>query len=219
MGAKAFTIKASKLGRRWDVSFHKLTELSLPPKARYLGRLVQIVRGISVPSGKYLDYPTEEGLLYVRISDIINGQITDEAAKRIPAIFGKVQLKAGDILLSVRGSIGKVALVTRSFEGAVPSSQLVVLRPYEHLVDRNYLFRVLSSEIVQKQLDHLKVGQFISHVSIAELRHLIIPLPSLQDQLRIVSRIERLERRYVKTRGEREKIQQEINRIFEGEVS
>ena len=218
MGAKIFNVKASKLGKRWDVSFHTLSELSLPRKAKRLEQLAQLARGTSVPSREYLDYSTKEGLLYIRISDISNGQIIGETAKRIPSIFSKVRLKTGDILLSIRGSIGKTALVTENFEGAVPSSQLVVIRPREHIVDRKYLFRVLSSKIVQKQLDYLKVGHVISYLTMLGLRRLLIPLPSLQEQVRIVNRIEKLEKRYVKTSEEREKIKQEMDRIFEVDV-
>lgn len=219
LGAKIFTVKASKLGRRWNTSFHKPAEFSLPCKAKPLGQLAQILRGISVPSRKYLDRSVKEGLLYIRISDIFDGQLTDKAAKYIPMKLWKLRLKAGDILLSVRGSIGKTALVPKTFEGAVPSSQLIVLRPYEHLIDRNYFFRILSSEVVQKQLERIKVGQFISHVSMAELRRLLIPLPPMQEQLRIVAKIEELDKRYRKTSREREKIKQEINRILKGEAS
>ena len=218
MGTEIFTVKASKLGERWDVSFNKPFELVLPQKKNRLEKLANLTRGISVPSKEYLDYSSKVGLLYIRISDISNGRIIGETAKRISPILGKVRLKTGDILLSIRGSIGKTALVTENFEGAVPSSQLVVVRPIEHIVDRKYLFRVLSSIIVKKQLDHIQVGQVISYVTMRELRRLLIPLPPLQEQLRIVSRIEELEKRYAKTIEEREKIKQEINRIFEVEL-
>lgn len=218
MGAKIFSVKASELGERWDVSFHVLSELSLPRKAKRLGQLAQLKRGISVPSSRYLDYSVKEGLLYIRISDISNGQIFGETAKRIPPKFGKVRLRTGDILLSIRGSIGKNALVTKRFEGTVPSSQLVVIRPLKHVVDRKYLFRVLSSKIVQNQLDYLKMGQVMSYVTMVGLRRLLIPFPSLREQVRIAGRIEELEKRYVKTSEEKEKIKQEINHIFEVDV-
>lgn len=215
MGAKIFNIKASKLGKRWDVSFHVLSELALPRKAKRLEQLAQLKRGISVPSSKYLDYSAKDGLLYIRISDISDGQIFSEAAKRVPPIFGKVRLRTGDILLSIRGSIGKTALVSEEFEGTVPSSQLVVVRPRKHVVNYKYLFRVLSSKIVQKQLDYLKVGQVISYVTMLGLRHLLIPFPSLQEQVRIADRVEELEKRHTKASEAREKIKQEIDRILE----
>lgn len=218
MGAKIFSVKASELGKRWDVSFHVLSELPLPREAKRLEQLAQLKQGTSVPSSKYLDYSAKDGLLYIRISDISNGQIFGEAAKRIPLIFGKVRLKTGDILLSIRGSIGKTALVTEKFEGTVPSSQLVVVRSRKHVVNRKYLFRALSSKIVQKQLDYLKVGQVISYVTMLQLRRLLIPFPSLQEQVRIADKIEELEKGYAKTSEERERIKQEIDRIFEVDV-
>lgn len=216
MGAKIFFVKASKLGRRWDVSYHSLSKLSLPGKAKRLELLANLVRGISIPARKYLD-DSKKGLLYIRISDISNGQIIGHAAKRIPPTFDRVQLKSGDILLSIRGSIGKTATVSKEFEGAVPSSQLVVIRPLTDLVDRRYLFSVLSSKIVQKQLDRLKMGQVISYVTMLGLRSLLIPFPSLQDQIRIANRIEHLceLRKIAKTSDERERINHEIDQLFE----
>ena len=218
MGAKIFSVKASELGTRWDVSFHALSDFSLPRKAKRLEQIAHLKRGISVPSREYLDYSVKEGLPYIRISDISNGQIFGETAKRIPPKIGKVRLKTGDILLSIRGSIGKTALVTKRFEGTVPSSQLVVIQPLEHVVDRKYLFRVLSSKIVKKQLDLLKIGQVISYVTMIGLRRLLIPFPSLPEQVRIAGKIEELEKHRAKTSEEKERIKQEINQIFEVDV-
>jgi type I restriction enzyme M protein len=203
-----------------DVQAHAVYKFgrSALVRTRCLEELAEILRGISVPSKEYLEHPGEKGALYIRISDISNGRIVEETAKRVPDIFDRVRVEAGDILLSVRGSIGKVALVSKSIEGAVPSSQLVVLRPYKNLVKGNYLLRALSSRIVQEQLDHLKVGQFISYVPVGELRRLLIPFESLQGQLRIVNRIEELERRYTKAIEEREKIRREIDQVFEGDL-
>lgn len=215
MEARFFNVKASKLGNRWDVSFHTPYELSLPRTVKRLEQMAQLVRGVSIPSRKYLEYSTKEGCLYIRISDIINGQIVGKAAKRILPTLSKVWLIPGDILLSIRGSIGKTALVTEEFDGDVPSSQLVVVRPFKSLVDHRYLFRILSSKIVQKQLDHIKVRQAISYVTIHGLRQLLIPLPPLQKQKEIVDRIEELEKHQTKAFEERTRIKKEIDHILE----
>ena len=219
MGSRISIVKASKLGRRWDPSFHTLDKAILPRKAKNLGRLAEILRGISVPSREYLDDSVDGGLLYIRISDIDNGEIKGYTAKRVPKKYAKIRLKGGDILLSVRGSIGKAALVSKSFEGAIPSSQLVILRAFKDIVNREYLFKALSSEVVQTQLDHMKTGAIISYVSITELRKLVVPLPNLRDQLRIVRKIKELERSRAKKTIEREKIERQISQIFKGVIN
>jgi len=215
MGSKIFAMKASKLGRRWDPSFHMPIDVTLPRKSKSLGQLAEILRGISVPSREYLDESVEGGLLYIRISDIGRDGILGYAAKRVPKKYGRIQLKDGDILLSVRGSIGKAAFVSKHFEGAVPSSQVVVLRPHEHMVNRIYLLRALSSKVVQRQLDRMKTGAMISYVSIAELKKLLIPLPELKNQLKIIRKIDELEKRFKTTTNMRERLRQEMDKIFE----
>jgi hypothetical protein len=186
----------------------------MPGKNKNLGQLAEVLRGISVPSREYLDESAKKGLVYVRISDIENGVIVGYAARRVPRKYARIQLKEGDILLSVRGSIGKTALVSKQFEGAVPSSQLVVLRPSEYIVNRIYLLRALSSEVVQRQLDRIKTGAIISYVSIVDLKRVVIPLPELDDQLRIVRKFEELERQYEMTTEGWRRLRQEMDKIF-----
>jgi restriction endonuclease S subunit len=214
LGSKVFVIRASQLGRRWDPSFHVPVDIVLPRKGKNLGQLVEMLAGISVPSREYLDESTKEGLVYVRISDINDGEIVGYAARRVPRKYARIQLKEGDILLSMRGSIGKTALVSKQFEGAVPSSQLAVLRPKEHVVNRIYLLRALSSEVVQRQLDRIKTGAIISYVSIVDLKRVVIPLPELDDQLKIVRKFEELERQYKATAKAGQRLRQEMDKIF-----
>jgi restriction endonuclease S subunit len=214
---KTFTIRASELGNRWDPSFHMLDKLSLPQGSRNLGQLANILRGTLIKSKHYVESKSKKDSPYIRISDMANGRLVDYGMKRVPRKLAKQQVETGDILLSVRGSIGKTALVTNAFEGAVPSSQVVIIRPCDPSVDREYLFRVLSSRTVQRQLDRFKTGTIISYVSLTDVKRIGIRVPSLEEQKRVVQKIEELERKHKGVFQELEEIQQRIDEVLDGE--
>lgn len=217
-GAKIFRLEHSKLGMRWDIAFHRSSELALPKESRRLEQIARFEKGISVPSREHLVRLAEKAVPYIRISDISEGQIRIETTKRVHSRYGKIRVRTGDILFSIRGSIGKTAIVTQPSEGAIPSSQLIVIHPDENLVCRKYLYYILSSHIVQRQLDLLKVGTLISSIPFPEVRGLLIPVPSLKDQEILVCRIDEIERKYAKTSEKQEKVRQELERFFEGGV-
>lgn len=210
---RIFAIKASALGRRWDVSSHKPLELDLSG-AEPLGKLCQILSGSKVSSRKYFEGPREDLTPYIRISNIVDGGLAEEGLKFVTKEILGPRVQVGDVLFSVRGTIGKTAIITEAFEGSVASSQLTILRPRRDLIDPNYLSRVLLSETVSKQIDRAKIGQFIPYISLGDLRRIFIPYCSLKEQLEIIKSINRLEKEAKKIGLMKKKLERRIKRIL-----
>ena len=210
---RIFTIRASALGRRWDVGSHMPLELDLS-RTEPLGKLCQILSGSKVSSRKYLEGPREDLTPYIRISDIVDGGLAEEGLKFVTKEIPGPRVQVGDVLFSVRGTIGKTAIITEAFEGSIASSQLTILRPRRGLINPNYLSRVLLSETVSKQIDRAKIGQFIPYISLGDLRRIFIPYCSLKEQLEIVKRINRLEKEAKKMGLTKKKLERRIKRIL-----
>lgn len=115
----------------------------------------------------------------------------------------KVRLKSGgnsrptlqpnDVILSVKGTIGKAGLIGDLVEGtAVVSQSCVVLRMRrgkdQVQVMPEYLLMYLRSEAGRFQLEGLQVGATMQHVSPATLLGSFrVPLPQMEEQRLVVA--------------------------------
>lgn len=140
-------------------------------------------RGKNYPNEK--DF-TETGIPFVNGGHIINGKI-DISQLNYISEQKYSQLRAGkasrgDILFSLRGSLGKC--VRNPFEKAAIASALVIVRPNEK-IDRDYLFYVMNPSFFVKQGENNDNGSVQINLSVDILKSFSIPLPSMEKQKRI----------------------------------
>lgn len=133
-----------------------------------------------------------DSIAYIRIGDIQKG-VAEKGSKwlrpeAIQRLNPRCKLKAGDVLLSKSGTIGKVGLVRNGAVGAVPSSGLFVLRPKDERLDPHFLIAYLDSAECQAWLLARSRGTVMNHLSKKLLAELPIPLPPLQVQQRIAGK-------------------------------
>jgi type I restriction-modification system DNA methylase subunit len=111
-------------------------------------------------------------------------------------------LRSGDVLLSIKGTLGKSALVGRvptvepSFRQivlkqhgvpifsditqspVVPSQSCIALRVVDHDISPMHLFLYLRSDDFKHQIDSLRVGASVAHVTPATLmQEIMVPIP------------------------------------------
>ncbi|WP_434965915.1 restriction endonuclease subunit S [Janibacter indicus] len=103
----------------------------------------------------------------------------------LDADAGRSAPRAGDVLFSKDGTVGKVYVVEEGRRFAVLSS-LAILRPSEH-VDSKFLGRMLATPHVLDQASKRKSGSAIRRIILSDLRKVMIPLPSLSEQRRIAA--------------------------------
>ena len=107
-----------------------------------------------------------------------------------PAIARYIICKE-DVYITVAGTIGRVGKIPWEIDGAnlTENADRIVFS----LIDQNWLIKCLASQIVQEQIVNAttKVGQ--PKLAINKIQELIIPLPPLAEQSRIVSEIEKFE--------------------------
>ena len=158
-----------------------------------LSSISKVLGGKRIPAGRTLT--TENtGHIYIRVSDMQDGGISTDRLMYVPQdIYPSISryiINSEDIFITVAGTIGRVGKVPPELNGAnltENADRLVI-----YLSDQDWLISCLQSPYIQYQIADAttKVGQ--PKLAIARIENLLIPLPPLAEQQRIVNRIEEL---------------------------
>jgi type I restriction enzyme M protein len=98
-------------------------------------------------------------------------------------------LRPGDLLLSIRGTIGKMAICRKKFTGAMYSNGLLLIRCGKKVLPE-YLFHYFHSDIGRAQIEMISLGSHVPYMTISDFKKLKIPLPPLDIQQRVISGLE-----------------------------
>lgn len=98
-----------------------------------------------------------------------------------------IQVKPGDILLTQRGTVGKVAYVDQLPKPATLNTGIFVIRPIDKRYHPLYFYYVLSSEIFEGFLNKVKVGLTMNHLCQKDFVHFPFKAPSVQEQKAIAT--------------------------------
>jgi type I restriction enzyme S subunit len=101
----------------------------------------------------------------------------------------------GDFILSNSMSFGRPYIMKTT--GCIHDGWLV-LQDIDPKISHDYLYYVLSSDVVFSQFDQLAAGSTVRNLNSALVRGVAIPIPPLAEQKRIVARVEEL---FVQTRA------------------
>jgi hypothetical protein len=150
-----------------------------------LDELVQISQGITL--NRYRDDEgVQERIVNARNLDelYIKGDLSLEQLK--VSNLARYQLKTDDVVITIRGTPLKAAVVTAEVAGSLAGQNLAMLRPKSKYINPVYLAVVLCSKWLERSLTML-YGQSSATqlISIAQLRKLEIPLPDLSTQDKI----------------------------------
>jgi type I restriction enzyme S subunit len=129
-----------------------------------------------------------DGVKFIRGGDIYEGRILAENLRTITAdvssSYRRTLLKGGELVVSLVGNPGHVAIVPGSLAGANLARQagLVALRPD---VDAHFVKYFLMSPLGRAELFSQMTGSVQVVINLANLRGVRVPLPPLPIQRRI----------------------------------
>lgn len=153
--------------REWEVlTLEQLTD----PQAPICYGIVQVH-----------DY-VADGVFVLAIRDILGDYMTGlhKTAASIDANYARSRVHPGDVLISIKGTIGRVGLVPPHYVGNI-SRDLARVRPGKRVVPE-FLMHVLRSPLGQKTLERAQVGTTRAELSIAPLKRLKFALPPVSEQ-------------------------------------
>ncbi|HHF3826156.1 TPA: restriction endonuclease subunit S [Haemophilus influenzae] len=133
----------------------------------------------------------------VRELDSVNIKITDKTDKisnqAREIIDKRSKLNIGDILFSGTGTIGKTAFISELPRNWNIKEGVYALTVNQEIIKPMYLLRLLQSEITKKQINNFVMGSTVKSISMADLKKVKILIPSLDEQQRIVSILDKFE--------------------------
>lgn len=158
-----------------------------------LGSVVSVYGGKRIPAGRKLTVE-DTGHVYIRVSDMKDGYVSTENLQFVPQdIYPSISryiIGKEDVFITVAGTIGRVGKIPPELDGAnlTENADRLVFSQ----LDQNWLIKCLQSSVVQSQIIDAttKVGQ--PKLAIVRIQNMMIPLPPLAEQKRIVAKIEEL---------------------------
>ncbi|WP_185900254.1 restriction endonuclease subunit S [Campylobacter sp. MIT 97-5078] len=183
-----------------------LESLPTPPpngwELKKLGEILSNLESGKRPKGGVDNYTQGALSLGGEHIDNKNGFIKLESLKYVPlefyknyALQNKAIIKENDILICKDGALsGKIALVRKELtnQKAMINEHIFLLR-CENTIEQKYIFYYLHSSDGQKSLQSKVTGSAQGGINQESLKQILIPLPPLEAQQKIVSVIEGIE--------------------------
>lgn len=147
-----------------------------------------IMYGIVLPGE-----PVSDGVLLIKGGNVERGQLLPEHLVRvdraIESKFARARLRAGDLLVTIRGSWGASAQVPPESDGANITQDTARVSPAEH-VDARFLLHVLRAPSSRVYMESVVRGTGVKGINIFDLRRLKVPVPSLAEQRMLSARFD-----------------------------
>ncbi|MDO9528620.1 MAG: restriction endonuclease subunit S [Syntrophales bacterium] len=100
------------------------------------------------------------------------------------------KLQEGDVLFSIAGALGRVAVVTNNILPANTNQALSIIRPIRDKLSSKFLFWMLKSDHTINEIVTLKVGVAQFNLSLKQIGELQFPLPPMEVQEKIVAELD-----------------------------
>ena len=189
-------------------------EQSRAEQSRALIKLVQYVYGcvwlelgdviVSLNTGlnprKFFKLNTEDATnYYITIREMKDGKIVpsektdrmnDEARK---LCNNRSNLEVGDVLFSGTGTIGETAVIEKEPSNWNIKEGVYAIKPNQIMIKPMYLRYILMTDFIKKEYMKKAAGGTVQSVPMGELKKIRIPVPSLQEQNRIVGVLKQLD--------------------------
>lgn len=190
---KSFSEAFGKSGRldaeyyqeKFDVLFERLAKYNTK-------RLVDIVNiSKSIEPGS--DYYTDEGIPFIRVSDLSKYGVSEPAIHLLKGTDNSLGIpypKKDTILLSKDGSVGIAYKLEKDADFVTSGALLHLILKKDADVLPDYLTLVLNSKIVQMQAERDAGGSIIQHWKPSEIKNAVIPVIDMKMQEKIAQQIQ-----------------------------
>lgn len=183
-----------------------------------LGDVAIVKGGKRLPKGTNL-ITTPNSHPYIRVRDLNNQStlelnddfeyVDDETQKSISRYI----VEAGDIVLSIVGTIGLVAIIGESLHKANLTENCVKLTQLDG-VDRDYLYYFLKSGLGQAEIAKGTVGAVQAKLPIKNIQNIDVILPDIETQKRISSILRSIDDKISTNQKINYNLQQQVAALF-----
>lgn len=160
----------------------------------------------TLPLGSLLDFLTsgsrgwaqyyaDEGDIFIRAQNIKHDRLdlSEIAFVSLPerAEGLRTRVRKGDLLITITGAnVTKSALVETDLGAAYVSQHVALCRPTEVVLPKYLYWFVIAETAGRKQLNDMAYGAGKPGLNLENIRSVVVPLPELQHQAKVVELIE-----------------------------
>jgi len=132
------------------------------------------------------------GVPVIKVKDFPDGHVQEDGLlltdPKIDEEYKRSRLREGDLLISIRGTIGRLAFVPASLKGAniTQDTARLSLRADN---SPTYVHAMLSSSFVRRQLTEFTTGLAVQGINIGELRKVLVPIAGRDQQEELVHEV------------------------------
>jgi len=164
------------------------------PKIR-LGEAVERVTKGTTPTTHGYPY-TDGGVCFLRVENLQNGVVDTSKVKTFISpeadrFLKRSSLEVGDVLISIAGTIGRTAIVREHDVPANTNQAVAIIRGAAKRFEPVFLRLVLESPLLHRHITGEARGGAMQNISLENVRNVIVPVPPLPEQRRIVAEIEK----------------------------
>lgn len=182
--------------------------------------------------GTYISYgivqagpDVDDGIPYIKTGDIQNGVIrTDKlskTSKKIAEKYKRSQVHHGDLVYSIRATVGTVALLPESLDGANLTQGTAKISPGPS-INKHYLLWYLRSNGCQTWIKSRMKGVTFKEITLETLRETPVLVPPIELQNKFASIVEEIKKLQEYQKQSKENIENLFNNLiqkaFRGEL-
>jgi type I restriction enzyme S subunit len=136
----------------------------------------------------YID--DEDGIPFLRVTDLHHSEINLENVKRIPLeehneLIKRCEPKKGDLLLSKNGTIGLMKIIDWDWEFSVFVSLCLI--KFEKTLLNSFFYYFFKSNVVERQIFESSQKTSVTNLHLEKIKELRITIPPLEEQTQITN--------------------------------
>lgn len=185
-----------RLGQLGQAIFYEMFGDPISPDADKAERLAEIAelingdRSSNYPSG---DDIKDSGVLFLNTTNIQDGELNFSKAQFITpekfASLSRGKLVRGDLVITLRGTLGQCALFDCEHETGFINAQMMIIRCREGVLPR-YLKEYISFPSIQIKLNSSNSGSAVPQLTATQMKELQVIVPSRAEQLAFVAAVD-----------------------------
>lgn len=157
--------------------------------------IAELINGDRSSNYPSQDELVDDGVLFLNTTNITDDGLDLEKCNFITTekfrALGRGKLQSGDIVITLRGSLGQTAIFNCNYDTAFINAQMMIIRSGE-LVHQEYLLSLLKLDRMQKHFKKIGSGSAVPQLTAKQMGELQIPLPSKELQVEFSNRITHL---------------------------
>ena len=153
-----------------------------------------VCSGITPKAGGDDYTESKEGFAFIRAFNLIDSQVNLENIIYVKShihnhVLKRTQLKKGDVLFSIAGTVGRCAIFSHEIEANI-NQAVAIIRTSENILKRLYITLFFNSKIGKIYTSKYGRQGLQTNLNLDEVSNLEIPIISMKQQSQIVKLLE-----------------------------